>query len=133
VILVDTHVLVWLDSGSARLGSQARATFDRALTGDRLAVAAISFWEVGMLVVKGRLSLALDPARWRLELLRAGLIEVAIGGEIALRAATLERFHGDPVDRLIVATALGTGATLYTADTGILDWSGPLLRGDAAV
>lgn len=40
----------------------------------------------------------------------------------AIRAAQLRSFHGDPADRMIVATALENGATLLTADSKILSW-----------
>lgn len=132
MIVLDTHVLVWLDGGASRLGSSARAALDRALAEDGLAVSAISFWEVGMLVEKGRLSLGLDLTSWRIDLLRAGLAELPVTGEIAIAAARLAAFHGDPSDRLIVATALLAGARVCTADAAILDWNGPVLRADAA-
>lgn len=39
--------------------------------------------------------------------------------------------HGDPIDRIIVATALAHDAVLLTADRPILEWSGRLRRQDA--
>jgi len=58
------------------------------------------------------------------------LIELPVTGEIGIRAAQLEGFHGDPADRLIMATALHHGATLMTLDKKILAWQGSLKSWD---
>jgi PIN domain nuclease of toxin-antitoxin system len=106
VILLDTHVLVWLDEASPRLGSDAIVRIDAAFQADNIAVSAISFWEVAMLVRKGRIRLDMDLSIWRNDLLEQGIIELPVTGEIGIKAAGLESFHGDPADRLIAATAL---------------------------
>ena len=130
VILLDTHVLVWLDEGSDKLGKQARHAIERAFEDDALAACAISFWELAMLQQRGRIELPpLGP--WREELLDMGLCEIAVDGKIGLAAAGLQGFHSDPADRLIVATAMARDATLVTADTRILDWQADLARVDA--
>lgn len=131
MILLDTHVLVWLDADSADLGRDAAASIDREFADGGVWVSAISFWEIGMLVGKGRLIIARPLATWREELLTAGLLEWPVDGSIALQAAELAQFHGDPADRLIVATARAMGAKLVTADRRILEWSGPLQTMDA--
>jgi PIN domain nuclease of toxin-antitoxin system len=68
---------------------------------------------------------------WRDDLLAAGLVELPVTGDIAIVAGQIGGFDGDPADRLIVASAIRTGATLVTADARILDWSGVLKRADA--
>ncbi len=125
--LVDTHVLIWYESGDRRLGPRARQAFERALQGGEAAVSAVSFWEIGMGFRKGRIGLLLDPEAWRLDLLDQGLIEIPVDGGIASRAGLLSKIHGDPADRIIVATALA-GHRLMTADRQILEWPGPLSR-----
>ncbi len=81
-----------------------------------------------------KLQLELDPSlnlrTWRSWLLNSGLSEIPIDGEIGLRAGQLPDLHGDPADRIIVATAQA-GHTLVTSDRRILDWSGTLDRIDA--
>lgn len=131
MILLDTHALLWLESGNERLGARTRRMADRALAEDELCVSAISFWEVAMLAAKGRLALAPSPERLRGELLASGLVEIPLSGEVAIAATKLEAFHGDPADRFLVATAMATSATLVTADARILDWPGRLERHDA--
>jgi len=46
VIILDTHALVWMDSGDSSLGKRTIQRLDQALADDSLAVSAISFWEV---------------------------------------------------------------------------------------
>ena len=126
MILLDTHVLVWLDSGDARLGKKALAKIDKAFHEDALFVSAISFWETAMLVEKNRLQISIEIDQWRKNLLQNGIREISLCGNIATHSAILPDFHGDPADRMIVATALHNHATLCTADTKILEWHGRL-------
>lgn len=131
VILLDTHVLLWLDLGRAELGSASRRRADEALRVGDLLVSAISFWEIARLAQRGRVILTLSADAWRRNLLGCGLREVAIDGRIGIRATELEELHRDPADRLIVASAIEIGAQLMTADRRILAWPGDLLRLDA--
>ena len=130
MILLDTHVVLWQELDDRRLGPQTRRTIERALQESMASVSAISFWEVGMRVQKGQLELGLDLHVWRHNLLEGGLTELGVDGDIAVRAGLLSDMHGDPADRIIVATAL-EGHQLVTADRRILDWPGNLSRLDA--
>ena len=131
VILLDTHVLLWLDQNSARLGDHTRRHTEAALEESAVAVSAITFWEVAMLAAKGRISTSLDLARWREDLLHAGLLEFPIDGATGIQATQLQGLQGDPADRIILATAVRKGAVLLTADERLLSWSGTLERFDA--
>ena len=84
-----------------------------------------------MLIQKGRLDFRLDLDAWRQDLLDQDLVEIPLEGRIAARAGLLPNMHGDPADRLIVATALVGGHQLVTSDHRILAWPGPLRRLDA--
>ncbi len=129
-MLLDTHTLLWVRFGGGRLGRRARRAIDRGVQAGDVAVSAISFWELGMLQEKGRLAVLQDIASWRDELLEDGLVEISVTGAIAVRAGLLRDLHGDPADRIIVATAL-EGHRLVTSDRRILDWPGNLNRLDA--
>ena len=118
---------MWLRLGDERLGSRARSEIEQAWQSNALAVSAISFWEVAVLVDKGRIRLAEDVRAWRHEHLDQGVVEIPVDGEIGVRAANLTGFHPDPADRLIVATALA-GHRLVTSDRRILEWPGKLGR-----
>ena len=130
MILIDTQVLVWLRSGSSKLGRQAANVIERSWASGEVAVSAITFWEVAMLHDKGRLTLLKDIGAWRQALIQEGLVEIAVDGEIGIRSVNLKNLHADPADRIIVATALA-GHQLVTSDGEILKWPGPLSRLDA--
>ena len=127
MLLLDTHVLLWHERGDRRLGAQTRRKIERALPQNDLAVSAMSFWEMGMQLRKGRIEMSLDLDAWRRIVLDQGLAEIAVDSRIATRAGLLQSIHGDPADRIIVATAL-EGHRLVTADRRILDWPGELSR-----
>ncbi|MGH8431364.1 MAG: PIN domain-containing protein, partial [Solimonas sp.] len=68
---------------------------------------------------------------WRTRILSLGVREIPLSAEIAMRASDLENLSGDPLDRILVATALVEDALLLTADQPILNWPGTLRRQDA--
>jgi PIN domain nuclease of toxin-antitoxin system len=121
-LLLDTHVLVWLVEGMAQLRAPARRTIERAAAGDGIAVSAISFWEIAMLAVRGRIALATPPLIWRRRVLGlTGLLEEPIDGEIGLEAVQLPAsLHADPADRLLAATARLRGHRLVTQDARLI-------------
>ena len=80
-----------------------------------------------MLVNKGKIKLFKDLNVWTQKSLDQGLKPISIDSKIAIRAGSLRDLHGDPADRIIVATAL-EGYQLVTADRQILNWSGQLNR-----
>jgi PIN domain nuclease of toxin-antitoxin system len=77
-----------------------------------------------MLVAKSRLEIDRDVGLWMRQALAAPGIRLApLSAEIAVRSTTLGReFHGDPADRLIVATALELNAALVTKDARLRSW-----------
>lgn len=133
MILLDTHVLIWLTEGRAEVGDKAREIADQALADEELAVSGITFWEIAMLNRKGRLRMIQPLAAFRKDVLNLGLAEIPVSGDVGIEAATLEDFHSDPADCIITATASLNRAILLTADRRILDWKGPLHRIDARI
>ena len=130
MILLDTHVLVWLDQDNPKLGPMCRKAIDEALAEDDLGVSAISFWEVAMLVARQRLAIAMTLDQWRRDLLAGGIRELPLDGRVGLLAADLE-VHRDPADRFVAATATINEATLATADQRLLTWQTNVQRLDA--
>jgi PIN domain nuclease of toxin-antitoxin system len=113
------------------LGKRSQRTIDRALEDDQLAVSVISFWEITLLIAKRRVR-SIDPAaETRDFILRAGIGELPLTGEIAILAGELDSLHGDPADRFIAATAIRHDATLVTADEKLLRWRHSLRRQNA--
>ena len=132
MIVLDTHALVWLDQGLPALGDSARQQANGALREESLAIATVSFWEIATLCRRGRLKIGQPIAIWRRSLFDLGLQEVPLDGDVAIVAGELEGLHGDPADRIIIATSILSNATLLTADQSILDWHGSLKRLDAS-
>ena len=131
MIVLDTHVLIWLAEGSPRLGKKSLSLIDNALKAEELFVSVISFWEVAMLIEKRRLEMQMSVTLWRKSLIDNGLKEVDLTGDMVVYSANLNDFHGDPADRMIVATAISLTATLCTADEKILGCDLSLMRLDA--
>jgi PIN domain nuclease of toxin-antitoxin system len=131
VIVLDTHVLVWYAVDDKRLGSRSRRRIREAIANGELSVSAFSYWEIALLVAAGRLRLEGATDSFRAEALQRGIEEVAVDGRIAIIATRLSGMHGDPADRIIVATAIERNATLMTADSKILEMKGGPTRIDA--
>ncbi len=129
-LLLDTHAAIWFALEDASLGKRSRVLATQALEESRLAISPISFWEIALLIQKGRLQSDLPGTELRLQLLDAGIAELPLTGEIALLSATLD-LHPDPADRFIAATAILHQATLLTADARLLDWKHALRRQNA--
>ena len=128
MILLDTHTVIWMDQGDRRLRPSLRARIEVALGEQAAFVSTISFWEVAMRIRKRQMDFIEDVEAWRQNLLDDGLIELPITGPIAAQAGLLSDLHGDPADRIIIATALAGNYELATADRKILEWPGPLRK-----
>ena len=128
MILLETHVLVWLNLEPRRVSREASAAIRRARRSQGIALAAISLWELAMLFSRGRIK---GPGTIEEAV---GLFVAEVGAEIrpitpsiaALAWQFPEDFSHDPADRLIAATARAEGLTLVTRDERLL--RSPLLR-----
>jgi PIN domain nuclease of toxin-antitoxin system len=126
MILLDTHVLIWVSEGDKRLGKRARRRIEQAFRDGEVAVSAFSFWEIANLTSAGRLRGSRTPEEFRSATLKSGVFEIPVDGEIAILSTRLTGMHADPADRLIVATALARKSTLVTGDAQLLaQKSGP--------
>jgi PIN domain nuclease of toxin-antitoxin system len=132
VIVLDTHAAIWFTAADAALGKQSELIARQALNEDRLAVSAITFWEIALLTAKGRLEGLQNPNEQRSRILSGGILELPLTGDIAVLAVELQNLHGDPADRFIAATAIAHDATLMTADKRLLSWRHKLKRQNAS-
>lgn len=126
LLLLDTHCWLWAQLGLVRRLSQAALkAIQNAESEGGLRVSVISVWELAMLEKRGRLALPMDVRTWVEEALSKPGISVApLTPEIAMESVNLPgELHGDPADRMLVATARMLGATLLTKDARLIRYS----------
>ena len=121
--LLDTHILVYWFSETSSLTASESRIIDDASADSPLLLAGISLWEIATLYSLGRIALGFPLREW-LERAAAPPLVRVVGITPAIAAATAalpQSFHRDPADRIIVATAQVSGATLLTRDRRIID------------
>lgn len=121
MIVLDTHVLIWLASAPERLSKAAAGAIE--MDGEP-AISTVSAQEVAHLAMRGRIEVDRPVRAWIADALSAHEVTpVAPDVAIAVRAGSLDArtFPGDPADRLIYATAVERGARLVTADQRLRD------------
>lgn len=117
-VLLDTHVIHWWAAEPERVSPAATLALSAA---DELAVASISWFELGWLAQHGRISVAMPVRSW-LESLAEHVRTIGTTPAIAATAVGLrESFRGDPADRIIYATAIERGCQIVTKDRRLRD------------
>jgi len=123
VILLDTHVVVWSLLDAAELGKRARSIVAEAIDARTVAVSAIMFWELGILIEKRQLSLTI-PLTSFAEQVSKHIQIIPVDTQIAVESGCLPPgIHGDPRDRIIAAAARVLACPLLTADGKLLDFA----------
>ena len=121
-LLLDTCAVIWLSQGET-VADSAKAVIERARKAKvTICVSQMSAWEAGMLVSKDRLPAVRDAARWFNEFLSEAKVDVwPLTTEDLVASSFLPEFdHGDPVDRIIIATARAQNFAIVTRDRKIL-------------
>lgn len=126
LLLLDTHVWLWFVFGTADLSQPRRKMISDATATGNLRLAAISLWETAVLAFGKRVNLQKPTVQWLDEaIVGSGIAVEPLNTAVAAGAYDLPgKFHRDPADRVIVATARISGAALMTRDRRILDYAG---------
>jgi PIN domain nuclease of toxin-antitoxin system len=119
--LLDSHILVWLDSGDDRLNPAVLEMLRRA---EQRYLSAVTAWELSLKQAAGKLRLR-KPVGSMLEAF--GLVELPVAIRHGDRAAQLPMHHRDPFDRMLVAQALVEDLILVTADDELARYGVPIL------
>ncbi len=128
MILLDTHVLVWLVGEPEKLSKAAASAIRRARNSDGLSIADVTIWELALLLSRGVLQSGGTVENTVRNLVgRSGVSIKPITPEVAALATQFPSdYPRDPIDRLIGATARAEGLALVTRDEGIR--KSPLLK-----
>jgi PIN domain nuclease of toxin-antitoxin system len=120
LILLDTHVVLWVAFDAARLSKKAKAAIEEARqSGEGLAISNITLLELAMLASKKRIPLVVSLESFLSEVERRFVV-LPMNGDICVRALALpSAYPKDPADRVIGATALAQSLSLVTADREI--------------
>ena len=125
MIVLDTHAWIWFASKPEALSKKARKVLDAAVKEKNVLISSISVWEVALLVKNKRLKLSMDVLDWIAKSENLPFIQfIPVSNSIAVKSVNLPPpLHQDPADRIIIATALSTGAPLVTKDKKIAAYS----------
>jgi PIN domain nuclease of toxin-antitoxin system len=120
LILLDTHVVVWLAGEEDRLSRKAQAAIDEARQTERgIAISDFTLYELSLLFRKKRIGLTISLESLLSEV-ENRFVVLPITGQVCVSALSLPAsYPKDPADRIIGATALMEGLTLVTADSKI--------------
>lgn len=121
-LLLDTHIVLWLDSGDERLRPSTRARIDTSWqNGGTVFLSAVTAWEIALLVDTDRIELDLPVEAWVARFIeRPGIAAVPLTHQAASRSYRLHHLeHRDPADRLLIATAIELACPLVTYDERI--------------
>jgi PIN domain nuclease of toxin-antitoxin system len=124
-ILLDTHAAYWIANGDPIRDEATEVLDEAADRGWPVLVSPITAWEIGLLVARNRISLALNPTDWFNRLLQGGDITLAPMPPSILIASSFLPGEPprDPADRIIVATARDGGHRLVTRDRALLSYA----------
>ncbi len=116
MILLDTHALLWWALDPAQLSARAAEVITEMEERGGFA-SAISIWELGVKVQRGKLEMGLGIEEFARRVERSAVVElIPVDTTIWLRSLALPWGHRDPADRVIVATALLKDVSLLTKD-----------------
>ena len=119
-MLLDTHIWIWWLTGGGDLSMSERRTLDASAEIESPRISAISLWEAQMLNSRRRLTLQIPFESWLLQATLPGVVRVIpIDATVILELDRMPAMHGDPADRIVVATARALDLPLATHDRRI--------------
>lgn len=123
-LLLDTCFMLWLSNSEPVARGAVEKLIEVRRSGGLIAVSAMSAWEIGMLVSKGRLPYLRSPLEWFEQFASRGSVSVEpVSPEVLIDSSFLPgHVHNDPADRIIIATARARDLAVVTRDRAILNY-----------
>jgi PIN domain nuclease of toxin-antitoxin system len=125
-LLLDTCAIIF-SAENLPIEPEARARIRAANLNDGVFVSPVSAWEIGLLAAKKRINFRPDPATWFKAFLNNPGVRLApLSPDIMIASSFLPAsppLHGNPADRLLIATARAIGTPIVTRDARILDYA----------
>lgn len=124
-IILDTHIWFWVLNKPDNLSETVITKINSAVREKQVLIAAISLWEISLLAYKKRIFFKEGVTTWlKKALSHPGIMLCPLTVDIAAQSYAIPgTFHGDPADRMIVATSKIEHATLFTRDENILRYA----------
>lgn len=121
-VLVDTHIWLWHLNTEDTLSSRVKNIIDASAVENELYISAISIWEMAMLVSKKKITLNTSCQAWvNKSLSLPGVSLIPLSPEISIESCNLPgNFHGDPADRILVASARIENLCLISRDKKLI-------------
>ncbi|MBI5900746.1 MAG: type II toxin-antitoxin system VapC family toxin [Rhodocyclales bacterium] len=113
-LLLDTQIMLWALTGSARLGSVARGLITDPA--NDIHVSTASIWEIAIKHALGRGDMPVSGARAAELCAAAGYRELPVAWRHAVAVESLPPLHADPFDRILVAQAIIEPMRLLSRD-----------------
>jgi PIN domain nuclease of toxin-antitoxin system len=123
--LLDTCAALWLAAGEPMDGQAMTAIAESARAAIPLQISPVTAWEIGLMARKGRFRSSLSPQRWFERLCTVpGIFVCGLSPSVLLESSFLPgELHGDPADRMMVATAREHDFVLMTRDHALLNYA----------
>ena len=124
MIVLDTHIWMWWVHDDKKL-TRLQIEVIQENEDNIIGISAISCWEIAKLIELKRLEIPCDISGWFEQALSyPGIRILELTPEIAIESTQLPgKFHRDPADQIIVATARIYNCRLVTSDNKILRYS----------
>jgi PIN domain nuclease of toxin-antitoxin system len=124
-LLLDTHALIWFLSGNNELSEEVVSEIENE--NNTIFVSIASLWEIGIKESIGKIKIKGGLSQLMTEILKSNIEIIPISIEDILVLTTLEFFHRDPFDRLIIAQGMNEQCVLISKDEQLKKYRIPIL------
>ncbi len=118
--LLDTHALIWFFENDAKLPADVKILIENPE--NEVFVSIASFWEIAIKKGLAKLSIQKSVDEMFGECANQDIRVLAISRKEIVHVETLPYHHGDPFDRIIVATSFVQNLEIISVDSVFDDY-----------